>query len=58
MNTNIKVIGLTGLGIKPKSTAAKADDLTSSELFVLSCVTLSFLNVFYSVGRTGRSTED
>ena len=29
MNTNFKVIGLTGLGIKPKSTAPEADALTT-----------------------------
>ena len=30
MNTNFKVIGLTRLGIKPKSTAPEADALTTS----------------------------
>ena len=36
MNTNFKVIGLTRLGIKPKSTAPEAEVLTTgtSELFV------------------------
>ena len=29
MNTNFEVIGLTRLGIKPKSTAAEADALTT-----------------------------
>ena len=29
VNTNIKVIGLTRLGIKPESTAAEADALTT-----------------------------
>ena len=44
MNTNFEVIGLTRLGIKPKSTAPKADALTTrpSELFngsaVIACV--------------------
>ena len=41
MNTNFKVIGLTRLGIKPKSTDPEADALTTppSELYVLnSCV--------------------
>ena len=35
MNTNFKVIGLTRLGIKPKSTAREADTLIThqSELF-------------------------
>ena len=35
MNTNFKVIGLTRLGIKPKSTAPEADPRTTrpSELF-------------------------
>ena len=35
MNTNYKVIGLTRLGIEPKSTAPEADALTArpSELF-------------------------
>ena len=35
MNTNIKVIGLTRIGIKPESTAPEADALTTrpSELF-------------------------
>ena len=35
MNTNVKVIGLTRLGIKPESTAPEADALTTrpSELF-------------------------
>ena len=37
MNTNFKVIGLTRLRIKPKSTASEADALTTrtSELFIL-----------------------
>ena len=37
MNTNFKVIGLTQLGIKPKSTAPEADALTTqpSELYVV-----------------------
>ena len=36
MNTNVKVIGLTRLGIKPKSTALEADVLTTrlSELLM------------------------
>ena len=29
MNTNVKVIGLTRLGIKPKSTVPEADALTT-----------------------------
>ena len=29
MNTNFKVIGVTRLGIKPKSTAPEADALTT-----------------------------
>ena len=29
MNTNFKIIGLTRLGIKPKSTAPEADPLTT-----------------------------
>ena len=32
MNTNFKVIGLTRLGIKPKSTAPEADALTTRHL--------------------------
>ena len=36
MNTNFKVIGLTQLGIKPKSSALEADALTTrlSEQFI------------------------
>ena len=32
MNTNFKVIGLTRLGIKPKSTAPEADALTTYKI--------------------------
>ena len=41
MNTNFKVIGLTRIGPKPKSTTLVADVLTSglSELFII-CVIL------------------
>ena len=35
MNTNFKVIGLTGLGIKPESTAQETDALYHSA--ILSC---------------------
>ena len=34
MNTNFKVIGLTRLGIKPKSTDSEADVLRPSELWM------------------------
>ena len=40
MNTNFKVIGLTGLGIKPKSTAHEADALTT-RLSAVNFVTLT-----------------
>ena len=42
MNTNFKVIGLTRLGIKPKSTASKADALSSRPSELLLAVALSF----------------
>ena len=46
MNTNFKVIGLTPLGIKPKSTASEADALTTrpSELLemLLSTTVLAY----------------
>ena len=46
MNTNFKVIGLTRLGIKPKSTDSEADVLTSrpSELWMPTMPTGLYLN--------------
>ena len=51
MNTNFKVIGLTRLGIKPKSTAPEADALTTrlSELFSYEAVCLGSNNGFKSL---------
>ena len=45
--TNFKVIGLTRLGIKPKSTAPEADALTTrpSELLRRSCSLISLYNL-------------
>ena len=47
MNTNFKVIGLTRLGIKPMSTAAEADAVTTrpSELFKLPSGGEAFIQV-------------
>ena len=38
MNTKFKVIGLTQLGIKPKSTATEADALTTRPSELLSAI--------------------
>ena len=47
MNINFKVIGLTRVGIKPKSIASEADALTSrpSELLKMICNDFAAVNV-------------
>ena len=46
MNTNFKVIGLTRLGIKPKSTAPEADALTTGPYeLLMRMIKLSFLTI-------------
>ena len=49
MHTNFKFIGLTRLGIKPKSTAPEADALTtrSSELLIFNFIEIHV--ILYSI---------
>ena len=46
VNTNFKIIGLTRLGIKPKSTAPEADALTTRPSEQLLVFTASLVLVF------------